>query len=152
MTTDLAPAISQRHSSTASLYMDPGLDRLLSANHARMVASERALHAAVNTHVADTFVSDTITGRRLLAKCQRLQTENQMFGREREDRSEGVEAQRRIAELEQQLREAKGEIQELNEAMQETNEFVSELEEDGREKGRMLKMANNEMRKRKEEA
>lgn len=71
---------AQKHAHLRSAFMDPAIDALLASAHAQRIDLQTKLNEKQERSVADTFSTDSLTGRRLLARTKRLMEENVQFG------------------------------------------------------------------------
>lgn len=147
--TQLLPSFSQRLAHVRASLLDPAVDGILTAATARAEAAERAQHAATEKQLADNFMADSVTGRRLLARAHRLKEENESFESQLHGGSAAVASASRVTALESELARAAAHSQDLQDTVQESLQYIAELEEINQQLQEEARRAEKEREKEK---
>jgi len=115
---------SQRPSATQlqNMLLDPAVNLLFEKMKGELTDTREKLEQAQNDLSAWKFTPDSVTGKKLMAKCRMLIQENQELGKQL--------SQGRIAQLEAELALQKKYSEELKGTQDEMNEFVIQLDEE----------------------
>jgi len=112
------PATSQ----LKSTLLDPSVNLLFEKMKTELGDTKEKLEQAQNDLNAWKFTPDSVTGKKLMAKCRMLIAENQDLGKQL--------SQGRIAQLEAELALQKKYNEELTSSQDELNDFVLQLDEE----------------------
>jgi len=113
-----APSTSQLQ----SMLIDPAVNLLFEKMKTELTETKDRLDQAQNDLSAWKFTPDSVTGKKLMAKCRMLIQENQDLGKQL--------SQGRIAQLEAELALQRKYSEELKGSQDEMNEFVIQLDEE----------------------
>uniref|UniRef100_T2MD12 Pre-mRNA-splicing regulator WTAP n=1 Tax=Hydra vulgaris TaxID=6087 RepID=T2MD12_HYDVU len=105
-----------------SMLIDPAVNLLFEKMKTELTETKDRLEQAQNDLNAWKFTPDSVTGKKLMAKCRMLIQENQELGMQL--------SQGRIAQLEAELSLQRKYSEELKASQDEMNEFVIQLDED----------------------
>lgn len=105
-----------------NMLIDPAVNVLFEKMKTEVTDTKDKLEQAQNDLSAWKFTPDSVTGKKLMAKCRMLIQENQDLGKQL--------SQGRIAQLEAELALQKKYSDELKESQDEMNEFVVQLDEE----------------------
>eukprot|EP00794_Sanderia_malayensis_P000037 gene37-628_t len=105
-----------------STLLDPSVNLLFEKMKSELGDTKEKLEQAQNDLSAWKFTPDSVTGKKLMAKCRMLIAENQELGKQL--------SQGRIAQLEAELALQKKYNEELKSSQDELNEFVLQLDEE----------------------
>jgi len=105
-----------------TMLIDPAVNLLFEKMKAELTETKDRLEQAQNDLSAWKFTPDSVTGKKLMAKCRTLIQENQELGKQL--------SQGRIAQLEAELALQKKYSEELKGSQDEMNEFVIQLDEE----------------------
>ncbi|EDO46685.1 predicted protein [Nematostella vectensis] len=105
-----------------STLLDPAVNLLFQRMKTELDEAKVKLEQAQNDLSAWKFTPDSVTGKKLMAKCRMLIQENQELGRQL--------SQGRIAQLEAELALQKKYSDELKSSQDELNDFVIQLDEE----------------------
>ncbi|KAL5457710.1 hypothetical protein EMCRGX_G034997 [Ephydatia muelleri] len=119
---DLKQAQSPENSQLNSMMIDPAVNLLFKRMKAELTDAKDKLEQAQNDLSAWKFTPDSVTGKKLMAKCRNLLQENQELGKQI--------SQGRVAQLEAEISLQKKYTQEVKSALDELSEFVIQLDEE----------------------
>ena len=105
-----------------TMLIDPAVNLLFEKMKTELMETKDRLEQAQNDLSAWKFTPDSVTGKKLMAKCRTLIQENQELGKQL--------SQGRIAQLEAELSLQKKYSEELKGSQDEMNEFVIQLDEE----------------------
>lgn len=105
-----------------TMLIDPAVNLLFEKMKTELTETKDRLEQAQNDLSAWKFTPDSVTGKKLMAKCRTLIQENQELGKQL--------SQGRIAQLEAELALQKKYSEELKGSQDEMNEFVIQLDEE----------------------
>lgn len=124
----LLPSVSQKSAHLRSTFMDPTIASILSQSNAKQLELERALIDREHKTMADQFKADSITGRKLLSRVQRLAEENLEW--EVTLHNKTAASVKRCRQLESALAEERLKNSQLHTMLNDQTEFLNELEID----------------------
>jgi len=119
---DLKQGQSSEGSQLHSMAVDPAVNLVFQRMKSQLADYKEKLEQAQNDLSAWKFSPDSVTGKKLLAKCRSLIQENQELGKQI--------SQGRVAQLEAEIALQKKLNQEVKEAQDELNEFVIQMDEE----------------------
>jgi chromosome segregation ATPase len=119
---DLKQAQSSESSQLHSLMVDPAVNVMFSSMKKQLKEYKEKLEHAQNDLSAWKFTPDSVTGKKMMAKCRSLIQENAELGKQI--------SQGRVAQLEAEIALQKKCNQEIKTAQDELNEFVIQLDEE----------------------
>ncbi|XP_078373832.1 pre-mRNA-splicing regulator WTAP-like isoform X2 [Oculina patagonica] len=119
---DLKQAQNPSSIQLRSTLLDPAVNLLFQRMKTDLDSEKEKLEQAQNDLSAWKFTPDSVTGKKLMAKCRMLIQENQELGRQL--------SQGRVAQLEAELALQKKYSDELKGSQDELNDFVIQLDEE----------------------
>jgi chromosome segregation ATPase len=119
---DLKQSQSSESSQLHSLMVDPAVNVMFSSMKRQLKEYKEKLEQAQNDLTAWKFTPDSVTGKKMMAKCRSLIQENAELGKQI--------SQGRVAQLEAEIALHKKCNQEIKAAQDELNEFVIQLDEE----------------------
>ncbi|XP_028414076.1 pre-mRNA-splicing regulator WTAP-like [Dendronephthya gigantea] len=119
---DLKQAQNPAGAQLRSTLLDPAVNIVFQRMKSELDETKEKLEQAQNDLSAWKFTPDSVTGKKLMAKCRMLIQENQELGRQL--------SQGRVAQLEAELALQKKYSEELKTSQDELNEFVIQLDEE----------------------
>lgn len=126
LTQHLLPSVSQKGAHLRSTFMDPTIASVLSQSNTKQLELERALIDREHKTMADQFKADSITGRKLLSRVQRLADENLEW--EVTLHNKTAASVERCRQLESELVEERLKNSQLHTMLNDQTEFFNELE------------------------
>ena len=145
----LLPTCQQKLSHLRATFMDPTISALLDEKRKTIDEMERTFARREQQLLADSFHADSVTGRKLAAKCAALVKENQGWGEQLQ--ASTLELRTRNRALEVELAQARTYSSMLDLTLKESTEYSEELEAAQTEAEERIRAVQQELQRERRE-